>query len=53
MRAVAFGDDLVKIKIERPYKIRMKENVFSLGSGWNELPEYLAIFLVGMGFASV
>lgn len=50
--AVVFGDELVKVKIVRPYKIKMKGERFSLNEGEEELPEYLAVFLVGMGFAT-
>ena len=51
--AVVFGDEPVKVKIVRPTKIRMKGEKFNLDVGEIEVPEYLAILLVGRGNAVV
>lgn len=51
--AVVFGDDLVEIKILKPFKIKMMENEYNFKKGLVKVPEYLAIFLVGRGIGIV
>ncbi|OYT61434.1 DNA primase [Thermoplasmatales archaeon ex4484_30] len=51
--AIVFGDEAVKVKILKPYKVKMKGEFFSLKEGETEVPEYLAVFLIGMKIASV
>ena len=51
--AIVFGDEPVKVKILKPYEIKMKGEFFSLEEGETEVPEYLAVFLIGMGFAKI
>jgi len=51
--AVVFGDDLVKVKIKQPLKIKIKDEDYNLKTGEDYLPEYLAVFLIGRGFAEI
>lgn len=51
--AIVFGDDLVEIKILKPFKIKMMENEYNLKKGSVKVPEYLAVFLVGRGIGIV
>jgi len=44
--AVVFGDEPVKITINKPVEITMNEQTFKLEKGDAEVPEYLAVFLV-------
>ncbi len=52
INAIAFGDDLIKIKVEKPFKIRMMENEFKLNKGIVKVPEYVAIFAIAKKFAT-
>ena len=49
---IVFSDEPVKVTMLKSYNIKMKGEFFSLKEGEEELPEYLAIFLTGMGFAT-
>ena len=51
--AVVFGEDKVKVKVTRPFKIKMKGENFNLTPGEAEVPEYLAVFLAGRKIAEV
>jgi len=51
--AVVFGEDAVKINLTKPFKIKMKGESFNLDPGEVEVPEYLAVFLVGRKIAEV
>lgn len=51
--AIVFGDEMTKIRMLKECKIKMKSEFFSLKEGETEVPEYLAIFLVGMKYATV
>lgn len=44
--AVVFSDSPVKIEITKPTKISLKNEKFDLKEGINDIPEYLAVFLV-------
>ncbi len=49
--AVVFGDNMIKVNVEKPIKIKMMENVYELKKGVATLPEYLAVFLVARRMA--
>ncbi|MEM2935282.1 MAG: DNA primase catalytic subunit PriS, partial [Candidatus Thermoplasmatota archaeon] len=51
--AVVFGSDEIEVNFVKPFKIRMMENNFEVKEGKTKLPEYLAVFLVARGWASV
>ena len=48
--AVVFSDEKVKIKMLKPFRIKMMEEEFDL-KGVAKVPEYLAVFLVAKGVA--
>ncbi|MEA2053668.1 MAG: DNA primase catalytic subunit PriS [Candidatus Thermoplasmatota archaeon] len=50
--AVVFGEDSIKIEITKPVNIKMKGENFNLPIGEAEVPEYLAVFLIGRGMAT-
>ncbi len=50
--AVVFGDDMVKIKVEKPFKIKMKEEKYELKKGIVKVPEYVAVFAIARNFAT-
>lgn len=49
--AVVFGDEPVALEILKPFSTQMKGNSYSLREGPEELPLYLAVFLMGRGVA--
>ncbi|MFZ2375842.1 MAG: DNA primase small subunit PriS [Methanothrix sp.] len=49
--AVVFGDEPVALEILKPFSTQMKGNSYSLREGAEELPLYLAVFLMGRGVA--
>ena len=51
--ALYFSSSPVKIKINQPVKIRLKNEQFNLDVGENELPEYAAIFILCRGFGEL
>jgi len=51
--AVVFKDDPVKIKIDKPYNIKMKDENFSIKEGEQDVPEFLGVFLVGKNIAQL
>lgn len=51
--SIVFEDNPVKIKVNNPTKIKMKEEDFHLEEGEQEVPEYLGVFLVGRNIAQV
>ena len=48
--AVIFSDKPVKVTVNRNIRIRLKGEEFDLEKGRYEVPEYLAVFLIGRGF---
>jgi DNA primase small subunit len=48
-----FGDDVVKVVVENPARITFKGEEFSLKEGENEVPEYVAVYLVCRRLATV
>jgi len=50
---VVLSDDLVKVELKQPFNIKMKGEEFNLGSGEQELPAYLAVFLIGRKMANI
>ena len=50
--AVVFGENGIKVVVEKPLSIEMMENKFKIERGVMEVPEYLAVFLVARGFAT-
>jgi len=51
--AVVFGDDLVKIKLNQSINMKMKDETFNLNEGEQEIPTYLAVFLIGRKMAHI
>jgi DNA primase small subunit len=50
--AVILPDESVKIELNKPLSIKMKED-FSLREGAQEVPSYLAVFLIGNKMANI
>jgi len=51
--AVVLPEDPVKVELNQPVHMRMKEQEFNLKQGEEELPSYLAVFLVGGKLANI
>jgi DNA primase small subunit len=51
--AVVCSDDPIKIEINEPVKIKMKGEKFDLKQGEEEVPSYLAVFLIGRKVANI
>ncbi|HDM25300.1 MAG TPA: DNA primase catalytic subunit PriS [Thermoplasmatales archaeon] len=51
--AVIFGDKQVKVKIKQPVNVKIKDEHYKLNIGEDYLPEYLAVFLIGRGYAEI
>jgi len=51
--AVVFSDDSVKVDVNQNVHLRIKEGNFDLKQGENEVPTYLAIFLIGKSLANI
>jgi DNA primase small subunit len=51
--AVVFGSEEIEVNVVKPLSIRMMENNFELREGKEKLPEYLAVFLIARGFATI
>ena len=51
--AVVFGDDLVKIKLNQSINMKMKDEIFNLNEGEQEIPTCLAVFLIGRKMAHI
>jgi DNA primase small subunit len=51
--AVVFKDDPVKIKLNQSIKLKMKNETFNLDVGEQDIPTYLAVFLIGRGQATI
>jgi DNA primase small subunit len=51
--AVVFPDDPVRIMMHHPMMITMKDQDFSLTEGEQEVPFYLAVFLLGRKEADI
>jgi DNA primase small subunit len=49
----AFGDAIVKLVAEKPVKVKIKGEEFSLGEGENDVPEFAAVHLVCRRLARV
>ena len=50
---VVLPDDPVKIELKEAANIKMKEEEFNLKDGEQELPTYLAVFLIGRKMANI
>lgn len=51
--AVVFEDDPVKVDLEQPVKMTMNKESFNLQEGVQEIPTFLAVFLVGSRQATI
>ena len=51
--AIVFNDDPVKIHLDTAFTITMNRQHFNLEAGEIEVPEYLAVFLIGRRTASI
>ena len=50
---IVFSENPVMIRLTVPYQIRMKKEDFHLKEGSQEVPEYLAVFLIGKRLAVI
>ena len=50
---IVFNDKKVKIEVNRPFEIEMKNKVFKLDEGTHNVPMFLAVFLIGRGFGNI
>jgi len=50
--AVILPDESVKVELNKPISIKMKED-FNLGEGAQEIPSYLAVYLIGNKMANI
>jgi len=50
---VVLPDNLVKVEINQPFSIKIKNDEFNLKQGIQELPTYLAVFLFGRKKANI
>jgi len=51
--AIVFPDNSVKVEINRPIKMKIKGEEYNLQPGEEELPIYLAVFLIGRRIANI
>ena len=51
--AVVFEDDPVMVDLEEPVKMSMKKEHFNLKEGIQEIPAFLAVFLIGSRQATI
>jgi len=51
--AVVFGESTIKVRALKSLSIEMMGNKFRIVKGINEVPEYLAVFLLARGFATL
>lgn len=51
--AVVFNENLVKIKVEKPFKIKMMDENFDLKKGMAKVPEYVAVFAIARKLAVI
>jgi len=51
--AIAFNDDPIKINLASPFNIKIRGENFHLNEGKQDLPLYLAVFLIGRRIASI
>jgi DNA primase small subunit len=50
---VVLPEKPIKIKLDQPFKIKMKDENFNLKKGEQEIPTYLAAFLIGRRIANI
>ncbi len=51
--AIVFDDKPVKINLIEPFKIQINKETFNLDKGEAQVPEYLAVFLIGRKIAQI
>ncbi len=51
--AVVFSDETIKIKLNQQVDMKMNGEQFHLNEGEQEVPKYLAVFLIGRRTASI
>jgi len=51
--AVVFGEEMVKIDVKKPFKIKLKGNDFALKEGVVKVPEYVAVFALARNMANI
>jgi len=51
--AVVFNDEPIKINLDTAFTIKMNQQHFNLEAGENEVPKYLAVFLIGRRAATI
>ena len=50
---IVLTDDNVKVNLEKPFSIKMKDEEFNLKQGEQEIPAFLAVFLIGIKMANI
>jgi DNA primase small subunit len=51
--AVVFNDDSVNVDVKEPVHLKMNDEEFRLSSGIQQIPQYLAVFLIGRNMATI
>ncbi len=51
--AIVFGDEMVSIKVIKPFKVKLKGEEFILKEGVTKVPEYVAVFAIARKFANI
>ena len=51
--AIVFPDDPIWVELNGSFHIKMKGEKFNLQPGGEELPTYLAVFLIGRKLANI
>jgi DNA primase small subunit len=51
--AVVFPDDSVKVELTQPVRMKMKDEEFNVKQGEQEVPTFLAVFLIGRKLANI
>jgi DNA primase small subunit len=51
--AVVFSNDSISVEVNKPISITMKNEYYTLSSGPHDIPEYLAVLLVGKRLATI
>jgi len=51
--AVVFPDDSVKVELTQSVRMKMKDEEFNVGQGEQDVPTFLAVFLIGRKLANI
>ena len=53
LKSVVLSEEKIKFEILNDFNIEMKNKVFNLKQGSQEIPTYLAVFLIGRGIGNI